>query len=81
MVTFDGLLYLMGMPLLVASLLLVLINTAIYTHALNASSMYVILKFLPTLAESLFTTRFANISEPRERDDPKDGVCRYNGHT
>ena len=48
MVTFDGLLYLMGMPLLVASLLLVLINTAIYTgHGMtSAEFIYSIVGYL-----------------------------------
>ena len=62
MVTFDGFLYLMGMPLLVASLSLILINTAIYTgHGMTnidflfSIGKYILCTFILTPITALVT--------------------------
>ncbi len=64
MVTFDGLLYLMGMPLLVITLSLLLLNTIIYTgHGMTTLSFlwniakYVIATFLMTPLTAWFTMK------------------------
>ena len=62
MITFDGFLYLMGMPLLVASLSLILINTAIYTgHGMTSMDFlinigkYILCTFILTPITALIT--------------------------
>ncbi|MGN1301033.1 MAG: glycosyltransferase family 2 protein [Clostridia bacterium] len=62
LVTFDGLLYLMGMPLLVITLSLILLNVAIFTgHGMTGAELlwnigkYVIATFLLTPITAAFT--------------------------
>ena len=64
MVTFDGLLYLMGMPLLIITLSLLLLNAIIYAgHGMSTMSFiwnvakYVVATFLMTPLTAWFTMK------------------------
>ena len=80
LVTFDGLLYLMGMPLLVITLSLILLNVAIFTgHGMTGAELlwnigkYVIATFLLTP----ITAAFAMILDKRKIKPMLKGLLCY----